>query len=245
LPVMYSVKAKGFFSISGNLATQYIQAVGWAMASAIKGDTKIASAWIGDGATAESDFNTALTFAHVYQAPVILNVVNNQWAISTFQAIAGGEHTTFAARGVGSGIASLRVDGNDFLAVYSASKWAAERARLNLGPTLIEWVTYRAGPHSTSDDPSKYRPADDAACFPLGDPIARMRQHLIRKGCWSDAEHEETQKALEAEISAAQKEAESYGTLADGRIPSAASMFEDVYKEMPEHLRRQRQELGV
>jgi 2-oxoisovalerate dehydrogenase E1 component alpha subunit len=84
------------------------------MASAIKGDTKIASAWIGDGATAESDFHTALTFAHVYRAPVILNVVNNQWAISTFQAIAGGEATTFAGRGVGCGIASLRVDGNDF-----------------------------------------------------------------------------------------------------------------------------------
>ncbi len=176
---------------------------------------------------------------------MILNVVNNQWAISTFQAIAGGEHTTFAARGVGSGIASLRVDGNDFLAVYAASKWAAERARLNLGPTLVEWVTYRAGPHSTSDDPSKYRPADDAACFPLGDPIARLKQHLVKLGCWSDAEHDETQKALEAEINAAQKEAESYGTLTDGRIPSAASMFEDVYKEMPEHLRRQRQELGV
>jgi len=245
LPVMYSVKEKGFFSISGNLATQYIQAVGWAMASAIKNDTRIASAWIGDGATAESDFNTALTFAHVYNAPVILNVVNNQWAISTFQAIAGGEHTTFAARGVGSGIASLRVDGNDFLAVYAASQWAAERARRNLGPTLIEWVTYRAGPHSTSDDPSKYRPADDATRFPLGDPIARLKQHLIRRGCWSEAEHEETQKALEAEVAAAQKEAESHGTLNDGRIPSAASMFEDVYKEMPEHLRRQRQELGV
>jgi 2-oxoisovalerate dehydrogenase E1 component alpha subunit len=245
LPVMYSVKAKGFFSISGNLATQYIQAVGWAMASAIKGDTKIASAWIGDGATAESDFNTALTFAHVYNAPVILNVVNNQWAISTFQAIAGGEHTTFAARGVGSGIASLRVDGNDFLAVHAASKWAAERARLNLGPTLIEWVTYRAGPHSTSDDPSKYRPADDATRFPLGDPIARLKQHMIKLGCWSDAAHDEQQKTLEAEIAAAQKEAESWGTLTDGRIPSAASMFEDVYKEMPEHLRRQRQELGV
>jgi 2-oxoisovalerate dehydrogenase E1 component alpha subunit len=96
LPVMYSYKRAGFFSISGNLATQFIQAVGWAMASAIKGDTKIASAWIGDGATAESDFHTALTFAHVYRAPVILNVVNNQWAISTFQAIAGGEGTTFA-----------------------------------------------------------------------------------------------------------------------------------------------------
>ncbi|MEO8924091.1 MAG: thiamine pyrophosphate-dependent enzyme, partial [Caldimonas sp.] len=80
LPVMYSMKRAGFFSISGNLATQFIQAVGWAMASAIKGDTRIASAWIGDGATAEADFHTALTFAHVYRAPVILNVVNNQWA---------------------------------------------------------------------------------------------------------------------------------------------------------------------
>jgi len=124
LPVMYSSKKQGFFSISGNLATQVIQAVGWAMASAIKGDTKVASSWIGDGATAEADFHTGVTFAHVYRAPVILNVVNNQWAISTFQAIAGGEGTTFAARGVGSGIASLRVDGNDFLAVYAASQWA-------------------------------------------------------------------------------------------------------------------------
>ncbi|MBP6719958.1 MAG: 3-methyl-2-oxobutanoate dehydrogenase (2-methylpropanoyl-transferring) subunit alpha [Rhodoferax sp.] len=245
LPVMYSSKKQGFFSISGNLATQVIQAVGWAMASAIKGDTKVASSWIGDGATAEADFHTGLTFAHVYQAPVILNVVNNQWAISTFQAIAGGEGTTFAARGVGSGIASLRVDGNDFLAVYAASQWALERARTNQGPTLIEWVTYRAGPHSTSDDPSKYRPSNDTARFPLGDPIQRMKQHLIGLGLWSDAEHEATQKELEAEVAAAQKEAEKYGSMADGQMRSPAEMFEDVYKEMPEHLRRQRQELGI
>src|SRR5512140_1237608 len=245
LPVMYSYKRAGFFSISGNLATQFIQAVGWAMAAAIKGDTRIASAWIGDGATAETDFHTALTFAHVYRAPVILNVVNNQWAISSFQAIAGGESTTFAARGVGCGIASLRVDGNDFLAVHAASRWAAERARSNLGPTLIEWVTYRAGPHSTSDDPSKYRPADDYAHFPLGDPIARLKQHLIAIGAWSEQEHAAAQKELEAQVAAAQKEAESYGTLADGHMRSAAEMCEDVYKDMPEHLRRQRQQLGV
>jgi 2-oxoisovalerate dehydrogenase E1 component alpha subunit len=245
LPVMYSVRSAGFFSISGNLATQFIQAVGWAMASAIKGDTRIASGWIGDGATAESDFHTALTFAHVYRAPVILNVVNNQWAISTFQAIAGGEATTFAARGVGCGIASLRVDGNDFLAVYAASKWAIERARSNLGPTLIEWVTYRGGPHSTSDDPSKYRPADDWSRFPLGDPIARLKQHLMHIGAWTDADHEQAHKELEAQVIAAQKEAESFGTLADGHIHSAATMFEGVYKDMPEHLRRQRQQLGV
>jgi 2-oxoisovalerate dehydrogenase E1 component alpha subunit len=242
---MYSVRKAGFFTISGNLATQFVQAVGWGMASAIKGDTKIASGWIGDGATAESDFNTALTFAHVYRAPVILNVVNNQWAISTFQALAGGESVTFAARGVGSGIASLRVDGNDFLAVYAASRWAAERARSNLGPTLIEWVTYRGGPHSTSDDPTRYRPADDWSRFPLGDPVVRLRQHLTLRGLWSDAEQEAVQAELEAEVVSAQKEAEQYGTLADGRVPGAASMFEDVYKDMPEHLRRQRQELGV
>jgi 2-oxoisovalerate dehydrogenase E1 component alpha subunit len=245
LPVMYSMRERGFFSISGNLATQFVQAVGWAMASAIQGDTKIASAWIGDGATAAADFQTALTFAHVYQAPVILNVINNQWAISTFQALAGGESTTFAARGIGSGIASLRVDGNDFLAVYAASKWAVERARGNLGPTLIEWVSYRAGPHSTSDDPSKYRPADDWARFPLGDPIDRLKRHLVTIGAWSDEEHQRTQKEYEAEVIAAQKQAESHGTLATGKTSSVATMFEDVYKDMPWHLRRQRQQLGV
>ena len=240
LPVMYSYKRAGFFSISGNLATQYIQAVGWGMASAIKGDTRIASAWIGDGATAEADFHTALTFAHVYRAPVILNVVNNQWAISTFQAIAGGEATTFAARGVGSGIASLRVDGNDFLAVLAASRWAAERARGNLGPTLIEWVTYRAGAHSTSDDPSRYRPADDVQRFPLGDPIQRLKRHLQGRGAWSDDEHRLTQEQFDAEVGAALKQAQAFGgTLIDGHIPPVETMFEDVYQTMPRHLREQ------
>jgi 2-oxoisovalerate dehydrogenase E1 component alpha subunit len=213
------------------------------MASAIKGDTKIASGWIGDGATAEADFHTALTFAHVYRAPVILNVVNNQWAISSFQAIAGGEQTTFAQRGVGCGIASLRVDGNDFLAVYAASQWAAERARSNLGPTLIEWISYRAGAHSTSDDPSRYRPADDWEHFPLGDPIARLKQHLMLLGEWSEEQHAATQKQLEAEVIAAQKEAERYGSLADGHLAGAAAMFEDVYKDMPAHLVEQRRQL--
>ena len=237
LPVMYSYKRAGFFSVSGNLATQFIQAVGWAMASAIKGDTRIASAWIGDGATAEADFHTALTFAHVYSAPVILNVVNNQWAISTFQAIAGGEATTFAARGVGCGIASLRVDGNDFLAVLAASRWAAARARANLGPTLIEWLTYRGGAHSTADDPSRYRPADDWQHFPLGDPIARLKQHLVGLGAWSDDEHQQVKAELDAEVAAALKEAEQHGgTLIDGHVPPIDTLFEGVYKDMPAHL---------
>ncbi|MFA5663331.1 3-methyl-2-oxobutanoate dehydrogenase (2-methylpropanoyl-transferring) subunit alpha [Castellaniella sp.] len=245
LPIMYSVPEKGFYSISGNLATQMPQAVGWAMASAIKGDTRIACGWIGDGATAESDYQTALLFAHVYRAPVILNVINNQWAISTFQAVAGGENTTLAARGIGSNVASLRVDGNDFLAVHAVSRWAAKRARSNFGPTLIEWISYRAGPHSTSDDPSKYRPADDWSRFPLGDPIIRLKQYMIARGIWSEKEHQALQKSCEAEVVAAQKKAEAHGTLATGRTSSVATMFEDVYKDMPLHLRQQRQQMGV
>ena len=244
MPVMYSSSAHGFFSIAGNLGTQFVQAVGWAMASAIRGDTRIASAWIGDGSTAEADFHNALTFAAVYRAPVILNVVNNQWAISSFQGIAGGEATTFAARGIGNGIASLRVDGNDFLAVLAASGWAAERARRNLGPTLIEWVTYRAGAHSTADDPSRYRPADDWQHFPLGDPVERLERHLVALGAWSDAQHARTLALIEEEVAAVQKEAERHGTLGGGRIPDPATMFDDVYARMPPHLARQRRQAG-
>ena len=162
LPIMYSAKDYGFFSISGNLTTQFVQAVGWAMASAIKRDHRIAVGWVGDGATAESDFHAALVFASTYRAPVVLNIVNNQWAISTFQGIARGGSGTFAARGLGFGLPALRVDGNDYLAVHAVAKWAVERARANHGATLIEYVTYRVGAHSTSDDPSAYRPKTES-----------------------------------------------------------------------------------
>ena len=243
LPIMYSVVEKGFFSISGNLCTQYPQAVGWAMASAYKGDSRIAAAWIGDGTTAESDFHNALTFAAVYQAPVILNVTNNQYAISSFQAIAGGEQSTFAARAIGYGIPGLRVDGNDFLAVYAVTQWAAERARNNLGPTLIELYTYRQAAHSTSDDPSAYRSAIEATNWPLGDPINRLKLHLIALGEWDEERHAALEAELDARVLADLKEAESHGTL--GTPPcSPASMFEDVFKELPPHLRRQREESG-
>src|ERR1700722_1573169 len=245
LPGLYSFKKAGFFSVSGNLGTQYPQAVGWAMASAISGDSRIASGWIGEGSTAESDFHAALVFASVYRPPVILNVVNNQWAISSYQGIAGGESARFAARAHGFGIPSLRVDGNDYLAVHAVSLWAAERARANLGPTLIEWVSYRAGAHSTSDDPSKYRPKDEGSAWPLGDPIERLKVHLTRLGAWSEERHRQMQAEVDAEILDAAKEAESHGTLHDGPKPSAATMFEQVYKEMPRHLREQRQQLGV
>ena len=244
LPVFYSSKEHGFFSISGNLATQYVQAVGWAMAAAIKRDRKLAVGWIGDGSTAESDFHAALVFASTYKPPVILNIVNNQWAISTFQGIARGGAGTFAARAHGFGLPALRVDGNDYLAVHAAAQWAVERARRDHGPTLIEFVTYRAGGHSTSDDPSAYRPKEEGAAWPLGDPILRLKAHLIRLGIWSEERHTQAEEEIRAEVLATQKQAEAIGTLHSGDRPSPRSMFEDVFAQMPPHLLRQRHEVG-
>ena len=244
LPIMYSSKEHGFFSISGNLGTQFVQSVGWAMASAIAGDTKSATGWIGDGSTAESDFHSAMVFASTYDAPVVLNIVNNQWAISTFQGIARGGVGTFAARGHGFGIASIRVDGNDYLAVHAVAKWAAERARLGHGPTLIEHVTYRAGGHSTSDDPSAYRSKREAAAWPMGDPIDRLKRHLIHLGEWSEDRHTQAEAEILDGVITAQKQAEKVGTLGGGNGPSPRDMFEGVYETMPPHLIRQRQEAG-
>jgi len=244
LPVMYSSKDHGFFTISGNLGTQFIQAVGWAMASALSGDTKIASGWIGDGATAEADFHAAMVFASTYQAPVILNIVNNQWAISTFQGFARGSSATFAARGHGFGIPAIRVDGNDYLAVSAVSSWAAERARRNLGPTLIEWVTYRAGAHSSSDDPSAYRPKDEVGSWPLGDPVDRLARHLLATGVWTNDDHAAAIANASAVVDAAYAEAEANGVLGDGHATSPSTMFDDVYAITPPLLKRQRQQAG-
>lgn len=245
LPVMYHSAPLRLFSISGNLATQFPQAVGWAMAAAIKGESQIAAAWLGEGSTAEADFHHALLFAKVYRAPVLLNVVNNQWAISTFQGFAGGEQRSFAARGPAVGIAGLRVDGNDFLAVYAATAWAAERARRGFGATLIEHVTYRAGAHSTSDDPTRYRPRDDYEHWPLGDPVQRLARHLVALGEWDDARHAALTREIEARLAADWQEAVRHGTLADGPKLDPALMFDDVFETLPAHLAQQRDELAA
>src|SRR3954469_8760765 len=242
LPIMYSDKAHGFFSISGNLGTQFPQAVGWAMASAIKGDSRIAMGWIGDGATAEGDFHSALTFAAVYNVPVVLAVVNNQWAISSLFGIAAAARATFAQRAVGYGIAGLRVDGNDALAVYAATRWASERARANNGPTLIEFFTYRAEGHSTSDDPSGYRPTNEAKLWPLGDPIERLKAHLDAVGEWDDERHSAMTAECDAAVRAAQKESEKLGILPEQGKDGIETMFDDVYADVPWHLAEQREQ---
>ncbi|MCB1757923.1 MAG: 3-methyl-2-oxobutanoate dehydrogenase (2-methylpropanoyl-transferring) subunit alpha [Gammaproteobacteria bacterium] len=243
MPVMYSWKAGNFFSISGNLGTQLPQAVGWAMGAAYKNQDHVAAGWVGDGTTAEGDFHYALTFASVYQAPAILNVVNNQWAISSYQGVAGGEHATFAERAHGYGLPGLRVDGNDFLAVYAATKWAARRARKLGGPTLIELFTYRVEAHSSSDDPSQYRPQTEASEWPLGDPIERLKNHLIKIGEWSEQQHQAMHQEIAEHVQRCYKESLTYGTLTDEPQLPPGSMFDDVYKEPLPHLLRQRKRM--
>ena len=182
-----------------------------------------------------------MTFSAVYGAPVILNLVNNQWAIPAFPELPAGERTTFAARAVGYGIAGLRVDGNDALAVYAATRWAADRARSNLGPTLIEHFTYRVEGHSTSDDPSAYRPKGAAEQWPLGDPIERLKQHLVVLGEWDEDRHSALVEGLAGQVRVAQREAESrrIGRLDHDFPHDVTTMFEDVYETMPWHLREQ------
>lgn len=244
LPILYSAREYGFYSLSGNVGSRFGHAVGWAMASAYKGDRKIALGYIGEGTTAEGDFHEALTFAAVYRAPVILAITNNQWAISSFSGVAGAEQTTFAAKALAYGIPGLRVDGNDFLAVWAATLWAAARARANLGATLIEFVTYRVSGHSTSDDPTKYRPADEAEHWPLGDPIERLKAHLIALGEWSEERHAQQEAELTEVLRSAQRAAEAVGTLGKSK-PSVAEMFEGVFAEPDWRVIEQRRELGI
>ncbi|MDP7002887.1 MAG: thiamine pyrophosphate-dependent dehydrogenase E1 component subunit alpha [Candidatus Thalassarchaeaceae archaeon] len=245
MPVHYSYRDGRFISVSSPVGTQFSQAVGVALASRYKGLDEVTITWIGDGASAEGDYHYALNFASVYKAPVILNVVNNQWAISTHANFATGKGE-FASRGIPYGLASIRVDGNDFLALYSVTKWARERAASGIGSTHIEVLTYRAGAHSSSDDPSRYRPKDEHTKWPGGDPISRLKDHLIKEGEWSEQKHSELEKRLDSEVTDAYKEAVKFGDLANGPYPSADTIFTEVYEEMPWHLKEQRDEvMGV
>ena len=148
-----------FSAISGNLATQYPQAVGLGDGECIARRYAYFRRLVRRRFDGGGDFHSAMTFAAVYNAPVIMQVVNNQWAISSFPASQAASARPLRHEVLGYGIASLRVDGNDPLAVYAAMRWAADRARTNNGPTLIEYFTYRAEGHSTSDDPGAYRAA--------------------------------------------------------------------------------------
>jgi len=229
-----------YFPTSIPVATHLPHAVGAAWAARFRKDPVVVAAYFGDGATSKGDFHEAMNMAGVFRLPVVFICQNNQWAISTFQGFAGGEARSFAARGLGFGIPSIRVDGNDYLAVHAVTEWAAQRARQGAGATLIELVTYRGSAHSTSDDPSRYRPKEDWEQWPLGDPVERLKNHLIATGEWSDDRHRALHAELTEQVDAAWREAITYGTMTEPPMLDRELMFEDVFKEMPAHLKKQR-----
>jgi pyruvate dehydrogenase E1 component alpha subunit len=166
------------------VGTHTLHAVGVAMALQYLQEEGAVVCYFGDGATSEGDFHEAMTFAGVRRAPVVFFCQNNAWAISVPRKIQCAAET-LAAKGVGYGMPGIQIDGNDPFAAYLATRTALERARAGEGPTLIEAVTYRLGPHTTSDDPSRYRDGADVEKMRAVEPLARYRRFLEKRGLWS------------------------------------------------------------
>ncbi|RME54746.1 MAG: pyruvate dehydrogenase (acetyl-transferring) E1 component subunit alpha, partial [Deltaproteobacteria bacterium] len=202
----------------------------------LKGDDTVALVYFGDGATSEGDFHVGLNFAGVFKTPVIFFCRNNGYAISvpTKRQTAS---KTIAQKAVAYGIEGVTVDGNDLLAVIQKTREAADRARSGGGATLIEAATYRLGAHSSSDDPSVYRDPEEAKAWEGKDPIRRFRRYLEKKGLWNDSLETEHAERCTREILDTIAEVEKIPE------PELASLFRDVYHDLPWHLREQQEEL--
>jgi 2-oxoisovalerate dehydrogenase E1 component alpha subunit len=222
--------------ISIQIGTHGLHAVGAAMGAQRLGEDSVTVAFLGDGATSEGDAHEALNFAAVFKAPCVFFVQNNQWAISTpvsHQMAA----PSIAHRAIGYGMPGIRVDGNDVLACYAVMAEAAQRAREGGGPTLIEAITYRMGPHTTSDDPTRYRSADEVDHWLALDPIVRYRTYLQVAGVWTERLEERVQaksKRLRSELRDSVVDADDF---------DVAEMFDTVYHDITPELVRQREEL--
>ena len=203
------------------VGSQALHATGYALGIVLDGRTSAALAYFGDGAPSEGDVAEALGFAASFGVPVVFFCQNNQWAIS--EPVRLQSHASIAQRGQGYGIPGIRVDGNDVLAVLAATRLALARAYAGQGPTLVEAVTYRMGPHTTSDDPTKYRSRGEEEQWRAKDPLARLRALLHSEGV-ADDRFEDGVEAAAAEAAAALRE----GVLAL-RDPEPAAMFEHVY----------------
>jgi len=215
------------------VATQIPHAVGLAYAAQYRGDDAVVMTYFGDGATSEGDFHEALNFAGVWHVPAVFVVQNNQWAISV--PLKKQTHSrTIAQKALAYGIPGLQVDGNDVLAVYAACHEAVERARGGDGPTLIECVTYRLGVHTTADDPTKYRTAEEVEAWERKDPLTRFTAYLKKKRLLDEGLEDEVDK----EIAAAVQRFEALGAA------EPLTMFEHVYAELPAHLKAQREQLA-
>lgn len=232
MPNHYGSKEINYVTASSPVGTQIPHAVGVAWAAKIRKDDIVSLAYFGDGATSQGDFHAAMNFAGVFKTPTVFFCKNNQWAISVPVARQTAAKT-LAQKAAAYGFEGIRVDGNDLLAVYAATKSAVDKARSGRGPTLIEALTYRMGPHSSSDDPTRYRSKEEVEEWQQQDPIERMRRYLELKGLWSKAYEEKLRAEIDEQIQNTIKEVERHPP------PPLESLFEGVYEEMPANLREQ------
>lgn len=238
MPSHHSGRSVNQVSWGSCIGPQVPQAVGaaWAMKLKKEAHRPVSVGFLGDGATSQPDFHNAMSFAGLYKVPAILVCQNNHWSISvpTHKQTAS---KTLAIKGRAYGVPSVRVDGNDLLAMYTVLSEAAARARDGQGPTFIEALTYRIGAHSTSDDPTRYRSEDEVEAWRKKDPLDRLRKHLVFLGLVDDASDAALEAELMSEINEAVKRVEELPP------PPREALFDDVYAELPWHLREQRAEL--
>jgi 2-oxoisovalerate dehydrogenase E1 component alpha subunit len=235
MPDHVTARAVHFGSITSPIGTQITQAVGFSWAAKLRKEDSVSGVYFGDGATSSNDFHAGLTFAGVFQTPTLFLLRNNGWAISV-PAARQTAARTLADKGVGYGVDAVRCDGNDALAVYKVVQEARDKAACGEGPTLIELITFRAGAHSTSDDPTAYREKADTERLLRTDPIKRLRKYLEHQSGWSEADEKRFGEEVAAELKVCIDRAEA------AAVPAIGTMFEQVFEHMPEHLRQQQRE---
>ena len=237
MPCHWSFPDKYFASYSSVIGTQIVHATGAAMAAQISGNPEqLSVTFFGDGSTSANDFHSALNLAGVRKAPVLFICVNNQWAISLpVEKQTASE--TIAIKGSAYGMPGIRVDGNDVLAVYQATLAMAERARKGEGPALLELLTYRVHPHSSSDDPSRYRASDGVAAWKSFDPIQRLEAYLKYHHALTDEALQAIWEAVEKDVYEATDEAYKVAP------PAWETVFDDVYSELTPQLEDQKRDL--
>ncbi len=232
LPCHSGTRAAHHITMSSCVSSQIPHATGIAWGSKIRKDDVVAMAYLGDGGTSEEDFHTGLNFAAVFKLPAVFVCQNNQWAISTPLALQTVSQT-LAVKGLAYGIHSVRVDGNDIFAMVATATAAVDRARQGGGPTLIEALTYRLGPHSSSDDPTRYRDENESVLWRKKDPILRFKTWLLAEGVLGAADEAALVAQLDDEVRAAIVAEEAVGKVA------LKTLVTDVYAEVPWHLREQ------
>ncbi len=232
MPCHFSDRKVHSVAWSSVIGTQLVHAMGAAWAAKIQKHDTVMMGYLGDGATSSADFHAAANFAGVFKLPVVFFCQNNQWAISVPLSMQTASER-IAVKALAYGFPGVRVDGNDLLAVVSATREAVDRARSGGGPTLVEAVTFRMGGHSSSDDPTRYRDAALVSYWEQRDPMARLRAWLTSTGALAPGDEEGWTQEMNDEIGAAITEAEALPP------PPIESMFADVYKDMPRHLSEQ------